>query len=43
MEYLKVLHIPNDIALLYIEQSPKALQKGINIDLKLILKWIKAN
>ena len=33
----------DDTALLYIERSPKALQKRINIDLKLLLKWLKAN
>ena len=30
-------------ALLYVERYPKALQKRINIDLKLLLKWLKAN
>ena len=29
--------------LLYIERTPKALQKRINIDMKLLLKWLKAN
>ena len=33
----------DDTAHLYIERSPKALQKRINIDLKLLLKWLKAN
>ena len=33
----------DDTALLYIERSPKALEKRINIDSKLLLKWLKAN
>ena len=33
----------DDTALLYIERSPKALQKRINIDMKLLLKWLNAN
>ena len=33
----------DDTALLYIERSPKALQKRINKDMKLLLKWLKAN
>ena len=33
----------DDTALLYIERYPKALQKRINIDMKLLLKWLKAN
>ena len=32
-----------DSALLYIKRYPKALQKRINIDMKLLLKWLKAN
>ena len=34
----------DDTALLYIERYPhKALQKRININVKLLLKWLKAN
>ena len=33
----------DETAFLYIERSPKALQKRINIDMKLLLKWLKAN
>ena len=33
----------DDTALFYIERYPKALQKRINIDMKLLLKWLKAN
>ena len=33
----------DDTALLYIELYPKALRKRINIDIKLLLKWLKAN
>ena len=33
----------DDTALLYIERNAKALQKRINIDMKLLLKWLKAN
>ena len=33
----------DDTAILYTERNPKALQKRINIDLKLLLKWLKAN
>lgn len=33
----------DDTALLYIQRHPKALQKRINIDMKLLLKWLKAN
>ena len=33
----------DDTVLLYIERYPKALQKKINIDMKLLPKWLKAN
>ena len=33
----------DDTALIYVERNPKALQKRINIDMKLLLKWLKAN
>ena len=33
----------DDTALIYVERNPKALQKRINIDMKLLLRWLKAN
>lgn len=33
----------DDTALLFIEDTSKSLQKRMNIDLKLLLKWLKAN
>ena len=30
----------DDTALIYVERNPKALQKHINIDMKLLLKWL---
>ena len=33
----------DDTALIYVESNPKALQKRINIDMKLLFKWLKAN
>lgn len=33
----------DDTALLYAEENQKRIQKRINIDLKLLLKWLKAN
>ena len=33
----------DDTGLSYIQHNPKALQKRLNIDMKLLLKWLKAN
>ena len=35
--------IENDTAILYSDKSPKRIQKRLNIDLKLLLKWLKSN
>ena len=41
--YSKLYNFPDDTAILYSDHNPKRLKKRINIDLKLLLQWLKAN
>ena len=41
--YSKLYNFADDTAILYSDHSPKRLKKRINIDLKLLLQWLKAN
>ena len=41
--FSKVYHFADDTNLLNINSSPKAIQKQVNIDLKLLYKWLLAN
>ena len=41
--FSKVYHFADDTNLLNINSSPKLMQKQINIDLKLLYKWLLAN
>ena len=43
LKYSSVYHFADDTNLLKIRSSPKQLQKHINIDLKLLYKWLLAN
>ena len=43
IHYSKVYHFADDTNLLNINSSPKQMQKQINIDLKLLYKWLLAN
>ena len=43
IKYSKVYHFADDTNLLNISKSAKQLQKHINIDLKLLYKWLLAN
>lgn len=43
IKYSKVYHFADDTNLLNVCENPKKLQKQINIDLKLLYKWILAN
>ena len=43
IHYSHVYHFADDTNLLNISNSPKQLQKQINIDLKLLYKWLLAN
>ena len=39
----RVYHFADDTNLLNISNSPKQMQKQVNIDLKLLYKWLIAN
>ena len=39
----KVFHFADDTNLLEISNSPKELQKSLNMDLKILYKWLLAN
>ena len=41
--YSKLYNFADDTAILYSDHNPKRLKKRINIDLKLLLQWLKAN
>ena len=41
--YSKAFIFADDTAILYSDKSPKRIQKRLNIDLKLLLKWLKSN
>ena len=43
MKFCKVYHFADDTNLLRISNSPQKLQKHLNIDLKLLYKWLLAN
>ena len=43
INYSKVYHFADDTNLLNISDSPNQLQKQLNIDLKLLYKWLLAN
>ena len=43
IKHSKVFHFADDTNLLNINNSPKRLQKEVNIDLKLLYKWLLAN
>ena len=43
IKYSTTCHFADDTAILYPNQSLKQLQKHVNIDLKLLCKWLKAN
>ena len=43
IKYSTTFHFADDNAILYANQSLKQLQKHVNIDLKLLCKWLKAN
>ena len=43
IRYSKVYHFADDTNLLNINLSPKQMQKHVNIDLKLLYKWLLAN
>ena len=43
IKYSKVYHFADDTNLLNISDSPNKLQKQLNIDLKLLYKWLLAN
>ena len=43
IKYSKTCHFADDTAILYANRSLKQLQKHVNIDLKLLCKWLKAN
>ena len=43
IKYSKVYHFADDTNLLNINNSPKKLQKQVNIDLKLLYHWLLAN
>ena len=41
--YSKLYNFADDTAILYSDHNPKRLKKRINIDLKLLVQWLKAN
>ena len=43
IRYSKVYHYADDTNLLNTSKSPKKMQKQLNIDLKLLYKWLLAN
>ena len=43
IKYSKVYHFADDTNLLNVSESPSKLQKQLNIDLKLLYKWLLAN
>ena len=43
IKYSKVYHFADDTNLLKITNSPSQLRREINIDLKLLYKWLLAN
>ena len=43
IKFCKVYHFADDTNLLNISESPSKLQKQLNIDLKLLYKWLLAN
>ena len=43
IKFSKVYHFADDTNLLNINQSPKQMQKQVNIDLKSLYKWLLAN
>ena len=43
IKYSKVYHFADDTNLLNISDNPKQIQKQMNIDLKLLYKWLLAN
>ena len=43
IRYSKIYHFTDDTNLLNINLSPKQMQKHVNIDLKLLYKWLLAN
>jgi hypothetical protein len=43
IKFSKVYHFADDTNLLHIDKSKKKIQKQVNIDLKLLYKWLLAN
>ena len=43
INYSETFIFADDTAILYSDKSPKRIKKRVNIDLKFILKWLKAN
>ena len=43
IKYSRVYHFADDTNLLNISKSPKQMQKRVNIDLKLLYRWLLAN
>ena len=41
--YCRIYNFADDTAILYTEEDPRRLKKRVNIDLKLLLHWLKAN
>ena len=41
--YSRSFNFADDTAILYTDDDPKRLKKRVNIDLKLLLHWLKAN
>jgi len=41
--YSRTFNFADDTAILYSDMNPKRIKKRVNVDLKILLKWLKAN